>query len=450
MDVTIKPSKPKGKVSAPPSKSMAHRLLICAGLAEGESIVRGVQKSEDVSATLDCLEALGAKYTYINNVVKITGIGTPDGHKESGTNTSVSARHSKEIPVLPCRECGSTLRFMIPIAMLYDRETIFTGSKKLLSRPLNVYEDICRERRLLFEMQEGRLSVHGVLPPGLYRIPGNISSQFISGLLFTLPLLKGNSRIELTTPLESRSYIDMTIAALKSFGVNVSRPDELTIIITGGQHYKSCDITVEGDYSNAAFLTALGLVDPDNIFQYDCSSNFVADNAVNANDIYDIDSLISSVSVTGLNPASLQGDRIYGKLFNHIRKEKGPVDISDCPDLGPVLFAVAALFHGGTFTGTRRLKIKESDRAAAMQQELSKFGINVDVFEDSVVVHDNNLKAPAQILDGHNDHRIVMALAVLLTVTGGTIRGAEAVNKSFPDFFEVLRTLGVELQAEPV
>ena len=399
MNIKINPSKAVGTVCAPPSKSMAHRLLICGGLSKETSIIHGVSYSQDVLATLDALEAIGAKYSIDGDTVTIKGTD-PVSIKPAGP--------------LNCRESGSTIRFFVPIALLNGNNTILTGSKTLLTRPMSVYSDICKEKELLFSQDEQSVIVRGPLTPGTYKIPGNISSQFISGLLFALPLLNGDSTIMITPPLESRSYIDLTLSALAQFGVEVEKKDEKTLFIKGNQEYKAQETTVEGDYSNAAFLEAFNTIG-------------------------------GQVAVNGLNENSLQGDKVYEAYFKRLCSGTPTLHVADCPDLGPVLFAVAAAKHGGVFTGTKRLQIKESNRAVVMAEELKKFGVSVTVHEDSVVIYTNGLKKPEVKLYGHNDHRIVMSMAVLLTLTGGEIEGAEAVSKSFPDFFEKITELGIEV-----
>ena len=256
------------------------------------------------------------------------------------------------------------------------------------------------------------MQVKGNLTGGTFQIPGNISSQFITGLLFALPLTMQDSRIQITTPVESRSYIDLTLQALKAFGVSAFWQDNTTLFIPGSQRYMAGDMTVEGDYSGAAFYGAM--------------------NALGSN-----------VAVQGLREDSLQGDKVYTKHIQSLSVGTPEIDISDCPDLGPVLFAVAAAKNGGVFTGTGRLKMKESDRAEAMSRELAAFGVKVAVEENTVTVIPVDFHAPDRVLQGHNDHRIVMSLAVLLMLTGGQIEGAQAVRKSFPDFFEKLKQLGV-------
>ena len=400
MRVEIQPCRPHGTVMAPPSKSMAHRLLICAGLSAGESTVRRLAFSEDVKATIDCLRALGAEIVIDGDTAFVRGT---DVTKAIG-----------RVAGLPCRECGSTLRFFTPLCMLCGEERVLSGSRYLMTRPMSVYEDIAQKQGVSFMRSDESITVRGRLQSGVYEVRGDISSQFISGLLFALPLLDGDSEIHILPPVESKPYIDMTVQALADFGVTIES-DGCIYKVRGGQRYKAADVTVEGDHSNAAFFEALNHAG-------------------------------GEVIVDGLREDSLQGDRIYKFLFKKIKTGSGPIDISDCPDLGPVLFAVAALHDGAVFTGTRRLRIKESDRAAAMKEELMKLGITVEVGENEVIVRPGKLKKPTKILFGHGDHRIVMALSVLATKTGGIIDGAEAVNKSFPDFFEKLKGLNAEVK----
>lgn len=400
MNIRIEPGVTTGRVTAPPSKSMAHRLLIGAGLSEGVSRIAGIAPNEDVLATIDCLNALGAKCTLSGDTVTVQG---------------VNPKKSAPITPLGCRESGSTLRFFIPLALLGEQKIAFTGSDTLLSRPLGVYADLCEKQKLFFSRENGKVTVGGPLSPGRFDIPGDISSQFITGLLFALPLLEADSVLRLIPPVESRSYIDLTLSALAAFGVKAHWQDDYTLLIPGNQRYRAADKTVEGDYSGAAFFGALSVLN-------------------------------SEIEIAGLDPDSLQGDRVYARHLAAIAAGTPTIDITDCPDLGPVLFAAAAAKQGATFTGTRRLKIKESDRAAAMAEELKKFGTVVTVNEDSVVVDPVDFHRPNATLFGHNDHRIVMSLAVLLTLTGGEMKGAEAVCKSFPDFFHKLSALHIPVK----
>lgn len=384
-----------GVFQAPPSKSVAHRMLICGALSE-KSIIRSVAFSEDILATIDCLKALGAKVTIDNDFVTIGGI-------DFG---SVS-----EIDTLPCRESGSTLRFLIPLCLLMNQKIELIGSKRLFERSLSVYEKIAKEQNIEFEKGTDSLRVSGRLVAGKYTVRGDVSSQFISGLLFALPVLDNDSIIFVEGELESGSYIDITLKALNDFGIVVERPDSNTFFIKGNQKYLSRDVAVEGDYSNAAFFEAMNLFG-------------------------------SKVEIKGLKEDSLQGDKKYKEYFEALNNGAAEIAISDCPDLGPILMAVAAAKNGGIFTGTRRLKIKESDRGFAMQSELFKMGCRITVEDNRIIVPKYELTVPTEPICGHNDHRIVMAMTVLLTLTGGEIKGTEAVSKSFPDFFEKLNSLG--------
>ena len=401
MRAVIHPGTARGTVAAPPSKSMAHRLLICAALARGESTVRGVDPSEDILATADCLSALGASLDREGSTVRVRGCDP----RLSGP------------AALRCRESGSTLRFMIPLCLLSGSPMRLEGSEKLLSRPLSVYEDLCREQGLVLERGDGGLRVQGRLNAGEYRVPGDISSQFITGLLFALSLLPAPSRISLIPPVESRSYLSLTLQALNDAGVGVGWMDEYTLEIPGNASYRAGETTVEGDYSNAAFFGALNLAG-------------------------------GSVTVTGLRPDSLQGDRVYEDFFPRLATSPARLDLTDCPDLAPVLFAAAALCHGAGFDGTRRLRFKESDRGAAMAREMAKFGIPLALEENSITVPAISPHPPAEALQSHNDHRIAMALSILCTRAGGAIEGAEAVRKSFPDYWDRLRSLGLEVEIQ--
>lgn len=399
MIAEIKKSYLSGEAYVPASKSMAHRLLICAGLSNGTSIIKKVTFSEDILATLDCLSVMGAEYKINENTVKIKGVGNiiQDGEKE-----------------FDCRESGSTLRFFIPLLLLSDKNQTFRGKGRLMERPQSVYEDICKEKGLRFDFADNKITVCGKLTGGHYYVRGDISSQFITGLLFALSKCENDSFIHITTPLESRSYLDMTFYALSLFSVSCSFIDENTICVKGNQDYISRDITVEGDYSASAFLEALN-------------------------------HLGGKIIINGLNEKSFQGDRVYKDYFKLLSDSSPTLDVSDCPDLAPILMTLAAAKNGAVLTGTKRLKIKESDRGAVMASELSKFGANIEVYENEIVIRPSELYKPTDILYGHNDHRVVMSLAVLSTVYGGRITDAEAVRKSYPGFFETLSALGTEV-----
>ena len=399
MKVTVKKGIAKGCITAPPSKSMAHRLLICAALAEGVSRIHGVAASEDVLATVDCLAALGASLAWEDDTLVVHGI-------------DATAADPKDR--LFCRESGSTMRFLIPIAALSGKSVTLAGAPQLMRRPMKLYEDLFLERGLAFSQTEQAVTLQGPLRSGDYYLPGDVSSQFVSGLLFALPLLDGDSRIRITSKTESRSYIDLTLSALRTFGVSAVWEDESTLFVRGSQRYQSRDARVEGDCSGAAFPEAL---------------NYLG----------------GRVEVLGIDEDTLQGDRVFRAHFEALHAGTPTISLADCPDLGPILFALAAAKNGATFTDTRRLRIKESDRVATMQAELARLGATVTAGEDEVMVHPSRLHAPNGTLEGHGDHRVVMSLAVLLTKFGGSIKGAEAVRKSYPDFFQDLQALGIEV-----
>lgn len=401
MILEILPGTASGRMTAPPSKSMAHRDLICGALSGG-STVTGLAWSDDIMATLSCLVAIGAKAEKMGNDVKIGGLDP--------VNADVRGE-------LYCHESGSTLRFLIPLCLLSSKPITLCGTERLFARPLDVYAERCRELGLKFKAGKNSVQLCGPLKSGKYSVAGNLSSQFISGLLFALPLLPGDSVIDITGAIESLSYIKLTLKALGDFGIRVTRADEHTLFIPGGQRYRARNIAVEGDYSNAAFFEALNV-------------------------------LGGNIVIEGLAVRSHQGDRVYRKLLPKLCKRNSEIDLTDCPDLAPILFAVAAAKGGAVFTGTARLKIKESDRAQAMKEELAKFGVPVIVEENRVTVLKSELKKPTQLLYGHNDHRIVMALSVLCTLTGGRIAGAQAVAKSYPDFFRQLAALGIGIKVE--
>lgn len=397
----INPSKAKGKMTAPPSKSMAHRHLICAALAQGKSVIHNIDLSEDIKATLSCIEQMGVKSEIAGSTITVYG------------NPSLNCSAS-ENRIFNCNESGSTLRFFIPLAMLSGSKSFFIGSDVLMTRPLSVYEDICRKQNILLEHKNG-IAIEGKLKADDFVIPGNISSQFITGLLFALPLLDKDSTITLTESVESRPYINMTLQVQKEFGIKAEWRGENKLYIPGNQKYRATDTFVEGDYSNAAFFEALNTLGGD-------------------------------IEIEGLKPDSLQGDKIYIQYFEALKKGFASLDISDCPDLGPVLFTLAAALHGGEFTGTKRLKIKESNRGQVMCEELAKFGVKTQQEENRIIIYAGELHRPEEKICGHNDHRIVMSMAVLLTITGGEIEGTEAVRKSLPDFFERIRKLGIDFQ----
>ena len=398
MIATFKPCRLSGIVEAPPSKSMAHRYLIGAALSKQPCVLSGVNYSEDILASIDCLKALGVNVTIDNDKVSID----PKGFMQVNN------------PILNCRESGSTLRFFIPLALCLGKTVTFQGSQRLLERPLDLYEELCREKGFIFNKEANGITLCGKLESGNYKLRGDISSQFITGLIFALIYLGKDSSIEIIPPFESRSYINLTISALQSFGANITFTDEYKIKIKQSQLH-SFSGKIEGDYSNAAFLDAF---------------NYIG----------------SDIKIENLNVDSLQGDRVYAKYFEQISAGTPTLDISDCPDLGPVLFALASLKNGATFTGTDRLKVKESDRGMAMHEELQKLGGGLVFGENTIIVPKQVLQYKGRMLDGHNDHRIVMAMSVILSKIGGAIDGAQAIRKSYPGFFDDIKQLGAEVE----
>lgn len=398
MKIEIKPSTLCGEIIAPPSKSIAHRFLICGALSRGECRINVVSESEDMKATIGCLSSLGA------NV-----------QREGDTVTIFCGLNPKKEVMLDCIESGSTLRFMIPVALASGAEKItFKGSERLIARGVEVYEKVFADKGVRIEKDKNEIVVSGTLESGNYVLRGDVSSQYVTGLMLSLATLNSDSTIEILPPVESRPYIDMTIAVLEKFGVKIEETEKNKFFVKGGQRFASGAYDVEGDWSNGAILLALN-------------------------------SFGSHIEVTGLDENSVQGDKVCVEIFRALEKGNATIDLSDCPDLAPIAFVVAAEKNGAKFTGTERLKIKESDRAAVMAEELAKFGARVDVFDDYVVVHKAELHASSKEIRSHNDHRIAMSLAVLMTKYGGVLDGAEAVKKSFPDFFDVMKRAGAKV-----
>lgn len=440
MTVTIHPSAVRGVLAAPPSKSAAHRAIICAALADGVSRLENIDFSQDIEATLAAVRQLGAKLTREKNAVTVTGCG--------GAFATVTH------PVF-CRESGSTLRFLVPLFSLTAQKITFTGAGRLFARPLAVYADVFAAQGLRFAQQENGLVLQGQLRAARFTLPGDVSSQFVSGLLFAAPLLERASEIEVRPPFESRSYVDMTLDALRRFGIEVgvrTLPRGGAVYTVAPQHYRPADVAVEGDYSQAAFIAALGALTP------------------------------GGLGVRGLAGVTRQGDRVILELLHRfgaaihlpdmrpgtaaapddtvtVAPGEAPlhgidIDLADCPDLGPILITLACFAEGTTtIRNAGRLRLKESDRIAAMQQELGKLGAAVRAGGDTVTVEGAGpaaLHAPRLPLEAHNDHRIAMSLTVAALAGGfdAELYGAESVAKSWPQFFAALRTLGADITEE--
>lgn len=394
----------RGTAVAPPSKSYAHRLLLAAFLGGRRTTVSNIDLSNDISATIDCIKALG-------------GIVSTEG-----SSVTVERGAAKADAILPCRESGSTLRFMIPVALALTGSAQFTGTAKLFSRGIGEYEKIFAAQGIKYTLGADSLKVEGHLDSGSFTIDGATSSQYITGLLFALPMLGGESQIHITPPVQSRPYIDITLDVLRQAGVAASFEGN-TINVAGGQRYALPDTEVEGDWSNAAFL-----------------------------DFYN--HIGGEVTVKGLNPDSLQGDRVYRELFQRLEGGFCTIDIGNCIDLGPVLFTMAAVKHGALFENTARLRIKESDRICDIARELEKTGAQVITYDNSVKVvpvAQEKIAALSQksiIFDSHNDHRLAMSLTALASMFGASLQGCESVAKSFPSFFEVVKHLNIDVRHE--
>lgn len=416
--IIIKPKLLKGNIVVPSSKSLGHRGIIAAALSRGISRVDNIQLSKDIEATMEIMKELGAVVNIEDQNLYI------DGRKMFSYEKKLDLR---------CRESGSTLRFLIPLALTKDGDYIFHGEGKLISRPLEPYYEIFEEKGIKYSREEDGLplKVSGKLTSGTYRVRGDISSQFITGLLFSLPILEGNSRIQITTKLESKGYIDLTLDILKDFGIEIENNNYKEFNIRGAQKYNSRNYYVEGDYSQGAFFLIAG-------------------------------ALGSSIVCSGLNKDSLQGDKVILDILEAMgcnmeeseegikvnpSKTKGiEIDASNCPDLVPVLTVIASLSEGETkIVNAKRLRIKECDRLYAITKELNKLGANIIELEDSLIISGVNELKGGEV-DSHNDHRIVMALAIAATRAKGDviINNPSAVEKSYPNFFKDYFKLGGE------
>lgn len=405
--VKVMPSVFKGEVTLPPSKSDVHRAILCAALSKGKSIISPVDMSQDISATIECAKALGAEITVDGNTAYV-----------DGTNLFKNKTAS-----LDCRESGSTLRFFIPVAAAGGVTATFTGKGRLPQRPIGIYLDCLPKAGVTCTTQGGLpLTVNGTLQGGEFTVPGNVSSQFITGLLLALPLTNKDSTITLTCDLQSVGYINMTIRTMAQFGVKVDVTKN-GYFIKGGQSYKPCSYTCEGDWSQAAFFMAAG-------------------------------ALGGNVTLKGLRTDSIQGDKecmeIFRKFGADITESNNSItvksdklngidiDATQIPDLVPIL-AVTAAFGNGTTNiyGAERLRIKESDRLNAICTCLNKVGANVTEKPDGLIINGVNSVCGGKV-EGYNDHRIVMAMAIAAEKSTAPIEitDKESINKSYPSFFE--------------
>ena len=412
-DVKFSPFVPNGTVNVPPSKSDVHRAIICAAMANGVSRISPVALSNDIKATIGCIKALGADAVLENNVLTV-----------DGTNM-----YKNKTALLDCGESGSTLRFFIPIAAVGNINATFVGKGKLPQRPIGIFTEALPKAGTVCKTEGGLpLEIKGQLKSGIFEIPGNVSSQFITGLLLALPILEGDSEIVLTSPLESVGYTAMTIRTMKQFGVNI-QATEKGWHIKGGQSYKTCDYTTDGDWSQAAFFMVLGAVS-------------------------------GKVTVKGVAKDSTQGDKKCAEILarfgakvtqldNEVTVEKGKlkaitIDASQIPDLVPVLSVCAAFAEGTTkIINAERLRIKECDRLKATAELLNNLGGKVKELSDGLEITGvSSLKGGN--VNGYNDHRIVMSAAVCAARSDEDITAtfAMSINKSYPDFYIDYNSIG--------
>lgn len=422
--IEITPRLLTGSLEIPPSKSVSHRAIIAAGLAKGESVISNVLMSLDMIATCDAMTALGAsieKQEQQNGRFTLT---------IQGCDPLALATETIE-----CNESGSTLRFIIPIVLLQPKRAVITGKGRLVTRPMKPYYEIFAEKAIRYEHlnkdQDLPLAVEGTLTPGVYQIDGGVSSQFITGLLFALPLLSGDSVIELTSKLESKPYIDITLDVLKHFGIEIVNDNDQRFVIKGNQVYTPSNYRVEGDFSQGAFWLVAGTIGE----MMDCQDlNYASQQG---------DKVIVDILKEMGGDISVEADNLIVKKS---QTQGTVIDVSQCPDLVPILGVVGSLSKGTTtIVNGERLRFKESDRLMATADVLNKLGGNVEETADGLVIHGVDGFTGGHV-ESHNDHRIAMAVAIASICAIGKIilDGAEAVNKSYPHFWEDFTAMGGE------
>ncbi len=423
-DYKINPTKLKGEVKIPPSKSMAHRAVICAALSDGICKVTNIDYSDDIIATIEAMKSLGAVITKKEDYLEVIGIKS----SENKINDSIDSER-----VIDCNESGSTLRFLVPIAALFEGVNRFVGRGNLGKRPLDTYYNIFDEQGIKYSYKEGILDLktEGKLKAGEFKVKGNISSQFITGLLFTLPLLDGDSKITIITEMESKGYIDLTLSAIKDFGVEIVNNNYEEFIIKGNQTYKCRDYRVEGDYSQAAFFLCA-----------DAISNEVVVNDLKLNSLQGDKEVIDILERMGVKIEN-SGTGLIGTVNSELKSTI--VDGSQCPDIIPVVSLAACLCSGTTeVINAGRLRIKECDRLHAVTSELNKLGANITEKEDGLIIEGvSKLKGGCTVWS-HKDHRIAMTLAIASTVCEKPIiiQDYECVSKSYPEFWNDFKNVG--------
>lgn len=419
-DLKLVPSKLKGEVKIPPSKSMAHRAIICAALSDGLCIIENIDYSDDIIATIAAMNSLGATIVKYKNHIEVIG-------------AYGNSKKPQESRVIDCNESGSTLRFLVPISLLFKGSNKFIGRGNLGKRPLTTYYNIFDNQGIEYSYEEGNLNlvINGELKPGTFEVEGNVSSQFITGLLFTLPLLKEDSKIIITTEMESKGYIDLTLRAMNDFGIEVINNDYREFIIKGNQKYKAINYRVEGDYSQAAFFLSADALGNDVLCKDLDLNSLQGDKEV-------IDILERMNVVFKANDIGVIAT-LNGELKSTV------IDGSQCPDIIPVLTSVAALTNGTTeIINAGRLRIKECDRLAAVTSELNKLGAKIIEKEDGLIVTGvEKLQGGVEVWS-HKDHRIAMTLAIASTRCKEpiVIKDYECIAKSYPNFFEDFKALG--------
>ena len=423
-DLKLVPSKLKGEVKIPPSKSMAHRAIICAALSDGFCKIENIDYSDDIIATIDAMNSLGAKIVKYKDYIEVTGA--------YGNSADI-----EDIRVIDCNESGSTLRFLVPISLLFKGKNKFIGRGNLGKRPLTTYYNIFEKQDITYSYEEGKLNliVGGELKPGIFEIEGNVSSQFITGILFTLPLLNDDSKIIITTEMESKGYIDLTLRAMSDFGIEVINNDYKEFIIKGNQRYKARNYRVEGDYSQAAFFLCADSLG-NNVLCKDLDLNSLQGDK-EVIDILERMNVIFNASAIGVKGTT------SGQLVSTI------IDGSQCPDIIPVLTAVAALTKGKTeIINAGRLRIKECDRLAAVTSELNKLGAKIVEQEDGLIVTGVEILKGNVEVWSHKDHRIAMTLAIASTKCEEpiVIKDYECIAKSYPNFFDDFVSLGGKIE----
>ena len=420
----IYPHKLKGEIKIPPSKSMAHRAVICAALSDGVSRLTNIDYSDDIIATVKAMKSLGAVIVKKEDYLEVIGIYCKDNKVKYNLDNERT---------IDCNESGSTLRFIVPIASLFDGANRFIGRGNLGKRPLDTYYRIFDEQGIKYTYKEGILDLktEGKLHAGEFKVKGNISSQFITGLLFTLPLLDGDSKIIITTEMESKGYIDLTLSAIKDFGVEIINNDYKEFIVKGNQKYKSRDYRVEGDYSQAAFFLCA-----------DALGNDVTANDLKLDSLQGDKEVIDILERMGVKFES-RNSGFIGKVNESLKSTV--IDGSQCPDIIPVIALVASLSEGTTeIINAERLRIKECDRLSAVSSELNKLGADIKEKQDGLIIKGvKKLKGGAEVWS-HKDHRIAMTLAIASTVCDEpiVIKDYECVSKSYPRFWEDFKSIG--------